>query len=242
MPRIRRRQPQSRQSVRHNIRSSRQILPGSRRQIHDPLNAVQHVPGLPPGHSHIIHSLRRLRSGELRLTPHLPGLVPQGIQLLPRRPGHRRHLAHGRIKIRSHLHRSRGKPAHSRRHRHQLPPGPLNRRTHIPQLLPRGPNLLQSHRSLLRLPLQVPQGLLRLRNLPLQSIILAPGNLPLRQSLIRLLPRQPQRLQLLPGLPHSLGQKPLLLRHQLRIAWVQLQQLVHVLQLRLRVPNLLIHL
>ncbi|GFI09799.1 hypothetical protein IMSAGC007_02266 [Lachnospiraceae bacterium] len=229
MPRIRRRQPQSRQSVRHDIRSSSQVLPGSRRKVHDPLNAVQHVPGLPPGHGHVVHSLRRLGSGELGLAPHLPRLVPQGIQLLPRSPGHRRHLAHGRIKISRYLHRRRGKPAHSRRDRHQLLPGPLNGRTHALQLLPSSPDLLQGHRRLPRLPLQIPQGLLRLNDFPLQGIILAPGNLPLRQRLIGLLPRQLQSVQFLLRLTDRLGQKPLLLRHQLRIAGVQLQQLVHVL-------------
>ena len=231
MPGIFRRQPQSRQGIRHDIGCCRKVFPGSRRKVHDPLNAGKHVRSLPARHRHIVHGLGSLGRGELRPAAHLPCLVAQGLQFLPGRPGDRRHLAHGRIKIRRHLHRRRGNPAHRRSDRHQLLPHALNGRTHCLQLLPCGRYLLQRHGRPVCLPLQITQVALRLDDLPLQGIILALGNLAPCQRVIRLLRRSLQRLQLLLRLFDRFPKEPVLLRHQFRIAGVQLQQLLHILKL-----------
>ena len=126
MPGILRRQPQGGQRIRHDVGSRGKVLPGSSGKVHDALDAGEHVVRLPAGHGHVVHRLRRLGRGELGLAAHLTGLIPQGFQVLPGRPGHSRHLAHGGVEVGSHLHGSRAKPAHRRSDGHQLLPHTLN--------------------------------------------------------------------------------------------------------------------
>ena len=56
-------------------------------------------------------------------------------------------------------------------------------------------------------------------------------------DLIRLLLRSLQSLQLLPCFRNRLCQQSVLLRDQLRIPRIQLQKLLHIFQLALRIPN-----
>ena len=60
-------------------------------------------------------------------------------------------------------------------------------------------------------------------------------------DLIRLLLRSLQSLQLFPGLRNRLCQQPVLLCDQLRIPRIQLQKLLHIFQLALRIPDLRIN-
>ena len=87
-PRVRRAQPESGQRVRDDI--------GGGGQIHNALQAAQHIAGLPPRHGHVFQGLPRLLGGEGRGGPHLLGLIRQLLHLAPVRPGdgpHRGHLS-----------------------------------------------------------------------------------------------------------------------------------------------------
>ena len=55
MTRIRSRQAEGREGIRDDIRSRGEVFTRSGRQIHDALDAAQHVGGFPPGHRHILH-------------------------------------------------------------------------------------------------------------------------------------------------------------------------------------------
>ena len=233
MPGIRCRQTEGRKGIRHNVRSGRQILPGSGGKVHNALNTREHIRGLPPCHRHVVHGLRRLRSRELRFGAHLTGLIPQCLQIGSRGTRNRRHLAHGGIKIRRRLHRRRPKPRDSPRNWQELL---SHRRNIVPQrlqLLPRGRYSLHRRSRLVRLLLQVPQGILRLDDLPLQRIVLLLGNLPIGEGSIRLLRRRLQSFQFLLDLRDCLPQKPVPLSQQLRIARVKFQQFLHIPQLGL---------
>ena len=222
MPGILRFQPERRERIRHDIRGRCQVFPGCRRQVHDTLNAAQHIPRFPAGHGHVVHRLRRLSRRKLGLGTHLPGLAPEIVKILPRCPGHRRNHAHGGIKICRRLHSCSSKPGHHSRHRKQLLPHGRNLVSNRLQLLPGSPDFLQSNRRLFRLLFQTPQPLLCLNDFPLQGIILILGNVPVRQSLLRLLRSSFQRFQLLLRLRNRILQKPLLLNQQFRIPRIQL--------------------
>ena len=241
MSRIRCSQPKSCQRIRHNIRSRCQVFPGCRSQVHDTLNTGQHILRLPSGHCHIIHGICRLSRRELCLGTHLPGLVPEAVKIRSRCPGHSRHLTHCRVKISGSFHRRRSKPCHHSRHWKQLLPHRRNLVSNCLQLLTGRTDFLQSSRRLVRLLFQAPQSLLRLNDLPLQCIILVLGNRPVPQCLIRLLLCSLQSFQLFPCLRNRLCQQPVLLRDQLRIPRIQLQKLLHIFQLALRIPDLRIN-
>ena len=234
-------QTKSRQSIRHNIRSRCQILPGSSCQIHHTFNTRKHVLCFPSCHCHIIHSLSCLGSRKLRLTPHLPGLSRKSIQIRTRSTGHCRNLTHGSFKISSRLHRSCTCRCHHTSHRKQLLTGIRNLITGRLPFLPGRSNLLQSHRRPVSLLLQTLQLTLRLNDLPLQTIILLLRNRTVLQCLIRLLLGSLQSLQLLLCLIHSLSQQLVFLSDQLRISRIQLQKLLHIPKLGLRIPDLRIH-
>ena len=241
MSRIRCSQPKSRQRIRHNIRSRCKVFPGCRSQIHNAFNTGQHILRLPAGHRHIVHGIRSLSRRELRFDTHLPGLIPEAVKIRSRCPGHSRHPAHRRVKISGSFHRRRSKPCHHSRHRKQLLSHGRNLVSNCLQLLTGCPDLLQSSRRLVRLFFQTPQSLFRLNDLPLQGIILILGNRPVPQCLIRLLLCSLQSFQLLPGLRNRLCQQPVLLCDQLRIPRIQLQKLLHIFQLALRIPDLRIN-
>ena len=241
MSRIRCSQPKSRQRIRHNIRSRCQVFPGCRSQIHNTFNTGQHILRLPSGHCHVIHGICRLSRRKLCLGTHLPGPVPETVKIRSRCPGHSRHLTHRRIKISGSFHRRRSKPCHHSRHRKQLLTHGRNLVSNRLQLFTGRSDLLQRSRRLVRLLFQTPQSLLRLNNLPLQGIILVLGNRSVPQCLIRLLLCSLQSFQLLPGLRNRLCQQPVLLCDQLRIPRIQLQKLLHIFQLALRIPDLRIN-
>ena len=241
MSRIRCRQPKSRQRIRHNIRSRCKVFPGCHSQIHNAFNTGQHILRLPSGHCHVIHGIRRLSRRELCLGSHLPGLIPEAVKIRSRCPGHSRHPAHRRVKISGSFHRHRSKPCHHSRHRKQLLPNRRNLVSNRLQLFTGCPDFLQGSRRLVRLLFQTPQSLFRLNDLPLQGIILILGNRPVPQCLIRLLLCSLQNLQLFPCFRNRLCQQPVLLCDQLRIPRIQLQKLLHILQLALRIPDLRIN-
>ena len=77
-------------------------------------------------------------------------------------------------------------------------------------------------------------------DLTLERIVLLLGDLALLELLIGLLRSQLQRFQLFLRLGNGILQELLLLGHQFRIGRVQLQQLLHVLQLCLGILDLLV--
>ena len=87
------------QGICDDIRGCRQILTGSRRQIHNAVNAVQHILGFPACHRHVIHSFCGFGCGELRLFSHFACFVPKRLQVIPSCAGHSSNLTHGRLKI-----------------------------------------------------------------------------------------------------------------------------------------------
>ena len=40
--------------IRHDVRRGAQIFTGSRSQVHDALDTIQHISGLPSGHRHVL--------------------------------------------------------------------------------------------------------------------------------------------------------------------------------------------
>ena len=103
MSAVLRRQPKRCQGIGDDIRCGGQILTGGGSQVHDPLNARQHVFRLPPSHSHIGKRLSALGGREFCFGPHLLGFVGEIFQFRARSPGNSRHIGHGGLKLRPNL-------------------------------------------------------------------------------------------------------------------------------------------
>lgn len=93
------RQTKGSQRIRDDIRGSRQVFTGCRGKVHDALDAVQHIPGLPAGHRHILHSGGSFGGGKLGLGTHLAGLFTQGIEVRAGRTENGGDPAHFLIKV-----------------------------------------------------------------------------------------------------------------------------------------------
>ena len=84
------------------------------------------------------------------------------------------------------------------------------------------------------------QRLLGFLNLTLQGVILLLGDFTFLQLLVCLLRRRFQGGQFFLGLFDGVAQQPLLLGHQFCVRGIELQQLLNVLQLRLRAFDFLV--
>ena len=114
------RQAESGQGIGNDIRGRGQILAGSGSEVHDALDAVQHVFGFPARHRHVFKGGGSLGRGELGLAAHLAGLGAQGIQIIAGRAGDGRHLAHAFIEVSRRLHSRRTDTGNGQRDRHHL--------------------------------------------------------------------------------------------------------------------------
>ena len=99
---------------------------------------------------------------------------------------------------------------------------------------------MQRRAGSLRLTLEVLQFLFRFDDLTLQGIILLLRDVAVGKRLIRLLCRCFQRFQLFFGSLHRIGEELVLLREQFRIGRIEFQQLLYILELRLRVLDVFI--
>ena len=109
-----------RQCIRDNIRCGCEVFTGCGSKVHDTLDTVQHILGLPACHCHIVHGVSSFRCGEFCLRTHLTSFCTQGIKILAGRTGYSSDLAHGRIEIRCRFHSgsSNSKDRHSDIFRH----------------------------------------------------------------------------------------------------------------------------
>ena len=103
------------------------------------------------------------------------------------------------------------------------------------------PDFLKSDRRIFRLPLQILEFLFSFDDLPLESVILRLGDLPIGKSGVGLFSGGLEGGQFLLGLGDGLTQQPVLLCQQLRIAGVQLQQLIHIPEAALGSGEGLVH-
>ena len=88
-------EPEGGQGVRHDVGGGCEVFAGGGGEVHDALDAVQHVLGLPACHRHVVHGLGCLGCGELGLRAHLASLLAQGVEVVTGGTGYRRHLTHG---------------------------------------------------------------------------------------------------------------------------------------------------
>ena len=212
------------QRVGHDVRRSAQLLAGGGGQVHDALKAVHHFLGVPAGHGHVFQGLAGLRRAEFRRHAHLAGLFAQRFQVLRGSAGDRGHLRHLGFKVGSGFHRH-AKTRHDRR-RHPCGQGLAD----VRDVRADGFHLLTNGLDLLRgdgaegliLFFQPFQPLLGVDDLPLKCV-------PLFRSdafLLHALELGEPVLRALDGCLQLL----LLLHQERRVAGVQLQQLVDVLE------------
>ena len=90
------------------------------------------------------------------------------------------------------------------------------------------------------LTLEVLQFLFRFDDFTLEGIILLLRNVAVGKCLIRLLCRRFQGFQLFFGSLHRIGEELMLLREQFRVGRIEFQQLLYILELRLRVLDVFI--
>ena len=114
MPGVLRGHTECGEGVRDDIGRGSEIFTRSGGEVHDALDTAEHVFGLPPGHSHIVHGIRSLGGGELCGLTHLLGLGTQCIKIVSGRSGHSRHLGHGLVEVCGSLH-SRSTESHNGR-------------------------------------------------------------------------------------------------------------------------------
>ena len=134
MPGICRRQTESCEGIRNDIRSRSEVFTGCRRKVHDTFDTVQHVGGLPSGHGHILHRRSCLGCRELGLCTHLTGFRTKLVEVIPGRTGNGRDLAHLGIEICCSLHCSSAKTRYSGSHRQELLTDILHRRSNVLEL------------------------------------------------------------------------------------------------------------
>ena len=134
MPGICRRQTESCEGIRDDIRSRGEVFTRSGREVHDALDAVQHVPGFPTGHGHVFHRRSCLRCRELGLRTHFTGFRTELVKVIPGRTGNGRDLAHLGIEICCRLHCGSAKPRYSGSHRKELLAYILHRRSDVLEL------------------------------------------------------------------------------------------------------------
>ena len=134
MPGICRRQTESCDGIRDDIRSRGEVFTRSGREVHDALDAVQHVRSLPSGHGHVFHRRSCLGCRELGLCTHLTGFRTELVKVIPGRTGNGRDLTHLGIKIGCGLHCGSAKTRHSGSHRKELLAYILHRRSDVLEL------------------------------------------------------------------------------------------------------------
>ena len=134
MTRIRSRQAEGREGIRDDIRSRGEVFTRSGRQIHDTLDAAQHVGGFPPGHRHVLHRRGSLGCGELCLCTHFTGFCTELVEVIPSRTGNGRNLAHLGIEVSCRLHCGSAKTRYSGSHRQELLADILHRRSNVLEL------------------------------------------------------------------------------------------------------------
>ena len=129
-----------RQGIGHDVGCRTQILARCGSQVHDALDTIQHISGLPSGHGHVLEGFPGFRCRELGFRSHLPGLGSEVIKVLPSRAGNGRDLAHLGIKVSGRLNRRSANPYNRRCHmgsHHLSDTGDL-----IPDLLELFPGLI----------------------------------------------------------------------------------------------------
>ena len=134
MPGIRRRQTESGEGIRDNIRSRGEVFTGRCRKVHDTLDAVQHIPRFPSGHGHVLHRRSSLGCGELCLCTHFTGFCTELVEVIPSRTGNGRNLAHLGIEVGCGLHCGSAKTRYSGSHRQELLADILHRRSDVLKL------------------------------------------------------------------------------------------------------------
>ena len=235
MSRIVRFQPKGCQCIRDDIGGSRQVFAGSRREVHNALDAVQHVAGLPAGHGHVFHGGGCLGRAELCLRAHLAGLLPERFQIVAGRAGDSGNLAHAGVKVGGSLDRRGAEADDSSGGRQKLLTDAGNVLTDRLQLFAFRGDLLKRCARLVGGCLQLFKLLLRLDDFPLERVILLLGDFAFCQRLIGLLGGSLQRLQLFLRLFDSVRQELMLLGKEFRVAGIQFEQLFDILELGLGV-------
>ena len=196
------RQAKCGQRIRHDIGCGTQILAGCSGQVHDALDAFQHIFGLPTGHRHVLEGFPGFRSGELGLTAHLPGFGSQVVKLLPGCAGDGLHLAHLRIEICRCLHSGSAKSHDRSRDLHgQVFPDACDLIAGLLELLTGLIDLFKFGIGRGNLGFQLLERLLSLFDLPLQSIVFILPQRPLFQLFLCLLLSGFQGIQLILGGP-----------------------------------------
>ena len=105
-----------RQGIGHDIRCRTQILAGCGSQVHDALDTIQHISGLPSGHGHVLEGFPGFRCRELGFRSHLTGLGTKVIKVFPGGSGNSRDLTHLGIKVGGRLNRRSANPYNRRCH------------------------------------------------------------------------------------------------------------------------------
>ena len=236
--RIVRFQPKGRQCVRYDIGGGRQVFTGSRREVHDALDAVQHVTGLPAGHGHVFHGGRSLGRAELCLRAHLAGFLTERFQIVSGCAGDGGDLAHAGVKVGSSLDCSGAEADDGGGGRQELLTDTGYALADRLQLFAFRGDLLKRCARLVGGCLQLLELLLCFDDLSLERVILLLGDLAFRQRLIGLLCGGLQRLQLFLRLFDGVRQELMLLGKELRIAGIQFEQLLDILELGLGVFDL----
>ena len=211
MPRVLGGQTECCQRIGHNIRGGCQVFTGSCGEVHNALNAFQHVAGLPARHCHIVHGISCFRGGELGLRAHFPGLIPESVQVIPGCSGYSRDLAHGGIKIGGCLYRGSAKTGDRHGCGHDLLTGAGDGVSESLHLFTGLVDLRQRHTGGRCLFLQAAELLLRLDDFPLQGVIFILTEVAVFKLLFCLFLRDFQRIQFLLRRANSVLQRPLFL-------------------------------
>ena len=226
--------------IRHHVGGRGQVDAARRRQVEDGGERVAHFLGVIPGESQVVQCLGAFAGGEGRLAAHLlcqGGEGVHGVHALAVDRGHGvlgdahggLHLGHGGLEAGGGGDSGAAKAHHrggDRLGKGFAHPGHLI--AHSLELVAHLSDFLKSDRRIFRLPLQILEFLFGFDDLPLEGVILRLGDLPVGEGLIGLLRCRFQRGQFLLGLRDGLAQQPVLLRQQLRVAGVQLEQLIDI--------------
>ena len=226
---------ESGQSVCNDIRCGSQIFAGSGGKVHDSLDTAEHILSLPTGHCHVFHSGSSLSRGEFGLRAHLPGFIPQGVQVIPGRAGDGGDLAHALIKVCRSLYRGSAETGDSHGCGHDLLTGAGDGVSESLHLFTGLVDLRQRHTGGRCFLLQSAEFLLRLDDFPLQGVIFILTEVAVFKLLFCLLLCLLQSFQLFRRCADGIFQRPLLLGDQLGITGVKFEEAVHILQLTLGV-------
>ncbi len=181
------------------------------------------------------------KTGELGLCTHFTGFVTQCVQFITSRTGYSSDLRHCRIEIRCCFYggctRSRNGNGHmGGQCCSDISDFIASLFEHFTRLTEFG----KSRTGSLRLTLEVLQLLFRFDDLTLEGIVLLLRNVAVGESRVCLFRSGFQGFQLFFGSRHRIGEELMLLREQFRIGRIELQQLLNILELRLRVLDVFI--